>query len=53
MVFERPGKCDYLPCANHTTYVTAGLFALLAIGGAVFLAGVLVLNLKGRLPPSK
>ena len=51
MVFERPGKCDYLPCA--TTYVTAGLFALLAIGGALLLAGVLVLHRKGRLPPSK
>ena len=53
MVFEGPGKCDDIPCANHTTYVTAGLFALLAVGGALLLAGVLVLHLKGRLTPSK
>jgi hypothetical protein len=52
-IVERQGKCAYGPCANETTFVTVGLFALLAIGGGLLVAGALVLYHKGRLTPSK
>lgn len=43
IVLERQGSCDYLPCANEMTYVTAAAFALLALGGIGLLACVFVL----------
>src|ERR1700737_1229385 len=53
LVFQRERRCETIPCGNDPTYVTVGLFALLAIGGVLLVAGVLVLHLKGRLTPSK
>ena len=52
-IVARQGECAYGPCANETTFVTVGLFALLAIGGGLLVAGALVLYRSGRLPPSK
>jgi len=48
ILLDRQGKCDYLPCADNSTYLTAGVFGLVALAGAGLLAAVFILMLKGR-----
>lgn len=40
---ESQGKCDWVPCADTSTYWTAGIFALVGlIGLALVLAGAVL-----------
>jgi hypothetical protein len=45
---QSEGKCDYLPCADTTTYVVAGVFLVISLIGLVVLAAGLVLGLVSR-----
>jgi hypothetical protein len=45
---QAEGSCDYLPCADTTTYVVAGVFVVISLIGLVVLAAGLVLGLGSR-----
>ena len=48
IVLEHQGECDFVPCAGASTYVTAGIFAVVAIIGLGMLAAALVTIVKAR-----